>query len=533
MRFKGDNMTKRKEQNIQKTTAMIMGILFFSRILGFIREMIVAKTFGRGMETDAFYAAFAIPDLMYDLLVAGALSSGFMPVFSSYLVNDDEDNGWKAANTFITVALIIILIFNVLGITFAKQLIPIVAYGNTKDPEKYALTVKLTRIMFTGVTFTVLAGLCKGILESYKIFLTPAIGPVLYNVGIIAGAIVFGKGLNMGIYGMAIGVIIGAFFNFFVQYPDFRRVGKRFKFEMNLKNEGYKRMLSLMVPALIGLSINRINLLVNTNVASVLDTGSITALRYAQRIMMLPVGIFGAGILTTIFPVMNSQIAKNKIEEYKDTLCIGLKTLFFITVPCVMGLIVLNLPIVRLLFRTGQFTEADARVTAIALSYYSIGALGNSAVPIIIRAFYSIQDTKTPLYVGLIIAAFNTVLNIVFVKFSNLAVGGIALTSALASCLEMVILYILLSKKMNGLRTRELSISFIKSSISAFAMGGATYMASKFIESKIGFATKSVQLVNVATSILIAIVVYFAFAYILRMPELDYVTGIIKKRIKK
>jgi putative peptidoglycan lipid II flippase len=182
--------------------------LFLSRILGFVRETIVAGVFGATYQTDAFYAAFAIPDMMYDLLIAGALSAGFMPVFTEYLANDDEDGAWKAANSFITVAIIFIIVFNIFGMVFAKYLVPLVAAGVVDNPAKYKLTVELTRVMLPAVTFTVIAGLLKGILNSYKRFKVSAYGPVVYNIGIILGAALLGR--PFGIYGMAMGVIIGA-----------------------------------------------------------------------------------------------------------------------------------------------------------------------------------------------------------------------------------------------------------------------------------------------------------------------------------
>jgi putative peptidoglycan lipid II flippase len=524
-------MVKHKQDNIKRATFYVMIILAFSRILGFVREMLIAKVYGRGLYTDAFFAAFSIPDFMYDLLVAGALSSGFMPVFTSYLAKDDEDGAWKAANTFITVAIIFILIFNLFGITFTKGLVPLVAFGSLKDPVKYALTVKLTRIMFSAVTFTVLAGLCKGILESYKRFTTPALGPVLYNVGFILGGLLLGK--QLGIYGLAIGVIVGAMMNLGVQLPEFFRVGSRFNFSLETKNEGYKKMLVLMGPALLALAVNRINLLVNQNVASVLDTGSLTALRYAQRIMMLPVGIFGASIMTTIFPLMNMHIAKKENEEYKDTLSLGLRSLLYLTIPCTFGLIVLNVPIVKLLFMTGKFTAQDAAVTALALAFYSIGVIGNSTVPIIIRGFYSIQDTKTPLKIGIIIVIVNTLLNLLFVKFSSLAVGGIAISSSAAALLEFILLYKIFGKRMNGLRTRELLITSIKSIISAFIMSGAAFITSKLIESKLGTVSKFAQIADVGGAIAVAVIVYFGVSYALAMPELDFFMNIVRKRIKK
>ncbi|MCX7885306.1 MAG: murein biosynthesis integral membrane protein MurJ [Caloramator sp.] len=524
-------MTKNKGENIQKATVIVMLALFLSRILGFVREMIVAKVYGRNYITDSFIAAFTIPDVMFYLLVGGALSSGFMPVFNSYIAKDDEEGAWESANTFITVAIIFILIFNVLGITFAKYLVPVVASGLAQNKDALILTTKLTRIMFSAVTFTVFAGLTRGVLNSYKIFTSPSIGPVLYNIGMILGALLLGK--KLGIYGISIGVVVGAIMNFAVQVPDFKRVGKRFKLELNTQNEGYKRMLHLMVPAIIGLSISQVNLVVNQNIASVLDEGSITALRYANRIMLLPLGIFAMGIATTIFPVLNTQVARGEFSEFKDTLSLGFRTVMFITIPSTVGMIVLNTPIVRFLFRTGRFTESDVRVTAFALAFYSFAVVGQSAVQIITRGFYSIQDTKTPVKIGALTVLINIVLNLIFVRSSTLAIGGIALSYSITSIINMILLYKKLSEKVHGLRINEDLKSSIKSSIASFIMGGAAFIISRVIESKLGIDSKMVQIIDVGVSVTVAIIIYFAAAYVLKMPEMDYVIGILKKKIKK
>ncbi|WP_027309104.1 murein biosynthesis integral membrane protein MurJ [Caloramator sp. ALD01] len=519
-----------KTNNIKKTTILLMIINLISRILGFIKEMTIAKVFGRNSVTDAFFAAFTIPDVMYDLLVVGALSSGFMPVFNQHLAKDDEEGAWKAANTFITVALIFIVIFNILYYAFAKYLIPLVAIGNAKDPATYALTVKLTRFMTVSVSFAVCAGLSMGVLNSYKIFTAPALGPVMYNVGIILGAIILGG--KFGIFGLAAGVIFGAFLNFGVQIPNFIKVGKRFRLELNTQNESYKRMIRLMGPAILGLAITRINLVVNQNIASILDQGSITGLRYAQRIMMLPVGIFGASVSTAVFPILNAHIARKEYDEYKAVISQGLRTLIFITIPASVGLMVLNKPIVRLLFKTGKFTEQDVLVTAFALVFYAIGILGQCAIPVLIRSFYSMQDTKTPVKIGAGIVLFNITLNLLFVKFSSLAIGGIALSNSLAAVLQMIVLYRILGKKVNGLKTREVLVSLSKSIISSVAMGIVVYLTSFGIDKVLGNASKLAQLINVGVSIGLGVIVYVACAYLLKMEELQDAVKMIKKRRK-
>jgi putative peptidoglycan lipid II flippase len=454
-----------------------------------------------------------------------------MPVFTSYIAKDDEENGWKAANTFITIAIMFILAFNVFGMIFAKYLIPFVAAGVMDDPKKYQLTIELTRIMLPAVTFTVIAGLLRGILNSYKMFRASAFGPVFYNIGFIIGALALSK--SYGIYGLAIGVIIGALMNALIQVPGFLKVGGKFTLKLDLKNPGYKRMLYLMGPSIVGLAFVRINLIVNQNIASFLDTGSITSLRFAQRIMLLPVGIFAASISTTIFPTMSQLIARKEIEKFRDTFSLGLRILTFISIPSSIGLIALNVPVVRLLFNHGQFGEQSVKMTAFALIFYSIGIIGQSIVPIIIRGFYSIQDTKTPVKIGFIALVFNIILNLIFVNFSSLAIGGIAFSTSATSILEMFLLYKMLNNKIKRLRTKEIIASGIKCLFASGLMGIAAFLVYKLVDSIVGHTSKLSQLIGVGVPITVGIIIYFFVAYMIKMPELTYVLDIVKRKVKK
>ena len=527
-------VTQRKEDNIQKATIIVMITLLLSRILGFVREVIVANVYGASIETDAFFAAFTIPDVMFNLLIAGALSSGFMPVFTSYIAKGEDEKAWKSANSFITAALIFILIFNVLGITFAKVLVPLVASGMMKTPEGFELTVKLTRIMFTAVTFTVLAGLLRGILNSYKIFTAPAIGPVLYNVGMIGGALILGA-TSLGIFGMTIGVIVGALMNFLVQVPDFRRVGgaKYLKFTIDTKDEGFRKMIALMIPAIIGLSVSQLNIVINQNIATFLGEGYLTLVRYANRVMLLPLGIFAMAIATTLFPVMNTQIARKEINEFKDTFSEGFRTIMYITIPAAVGMIVLNQEVIRLLFKSGSFTESDVHITGIVLAFYSFGLIGQSAVQIITRGFYAIQDTKTPVKVAFITVIVNGVLGVGLTFFTPLGIAGVSCAYSVSSIVNMYLLYKGLRKKTKGLKTREIANSCAKASVASFIMGGVVLIISRIGESLLGIETKTDQIISVGLAMGIGIPLYFYITYKFKMSEMDFFIAKVKRKIKR
>src|SRR5690606_27850344 len=297
---------------LAKTAGMVSGMIFLSRLLGLVREMIVGRFFDRA-ETDAFFAAFVIPDFMYYLLVGGALSAAFIPLFSEYLAKGEEDEGWKMASTFLNVTIILLAFFSLLGIVFARQIAPLQAYQMKEG--KLELLIELTRMMFPAVFFTALAGLMGGVLNSYQRFFVPVFGPILYNIGIILGAWFLGP--RFGIKGMALGVVFGAIANFLTQaFFAVKKIQGYNPFYINLQHPGFKRMIRLMIPAVLGLSATQLNIWVTTNMASALPEGSITYLRLAQRLVLLPLGIFASAVSTAFFPTLSQLTAVGKWQEF-------------------------------------------------------------------------------------------------------------------------------------------------------------------------------------------------------------------------
>ncbi|HYH02453.1 MAG TPA: lipid II flippase MurJ, partial [Bacillota bacterium] len=286
-------MSGEATQKAARAAGMISFMYLISRLLGFIRENLSGRLFNR-FETDAFIAAFIIPDTMYYLLVGGALSAAFVPIFTEYLARDQEEEGWKVASTFINITVLLLIGFTVFGMVFAHWLAPLEAPDF--PPAKTKLLIELTRVMFPAVCFTALAGLMGGVLNSYHRFFNPALGPVFYNIAIIFGALVLGS--QYGIKGMGYGVVIGAMGSFLIQAGGVKgHCGRYYRFGyIDLKNPGFRRMLWLMLPALIGLSATQANLWATNIMASSLPEGSLTALRFANRLIQLPIGIFASGI---------------------------------------------------------------------------------------------------------------------------------------------------------------------------------------------------------------------------------------------
>lgn len=509
-----------QSRTIARNAGIVMALILISRLLGFIRERAIADVFGLTWETDAFRAAFNIPDLMYFLLVGGAISSAFIPVFSELLARDQEEDAWRMAATFINIVSAGLLIFTVLGVVAAPWLAPLVAPGFAN--EQLALLIYLMRIMFPAVLFTALAGVGMGVHNSYQRFVVPLVGPIFYNIAITLGAYVLGP--SMGILGMAVGTVIGAVGNFFIQVPFVARTAGKFPWSFDLKHPGLKKVLTLMVPTLIGLSIVQLNTIILTALASTLSAGSITALNLANRLVQLPLGVFGMGMSMVIFPVMARLAAVGDWQQFQHTLTSGLRTILFVTVPSAVGLIALREPIVRLLFEVGEFGAKDTQATAYGLLFFSIGVFAISSVQVLTRAYYSMQDTMTPLKIGAITVLTNTGLSLLFLRTTDLGHGGLALAFSAAAIVQMTLQFAVLRTQLGErLRWAPVVNTFTKSLIAAAVMFPPALWVADVVGTRVDLAHMTGRVLQVGAGVVVGALVYGVIALLLRMEELTQV----------
>lgn len=507
-------------RGLAKAAGIVMVAMLVSRVLGFVRDLAMTSQFGRSYMTDAYIAAFTIPDLIYDLLIGGALSSAFIPVFSSYLAQGKEDEGWEVASTVVNIAIVGLCIGIALGFYFTPALVSLVA--SKFDGERLDLTVKLSRIMLPSVLFTGLNGIMLGILNSYKKFTYPAIGAVIYNVGIIAMGLLLGP--HIGIAGFSIGVVVGVIASFLLQISSLfflRKMKYRPVFKLN--HPGIKKIGSLAITSIIGLSIGQINYIVNQNLASGLSLGSITALRMANRIMWVPIGIFAHSIGVTIFPTLVSNVATQRIKEFKENFSYGIRMILFIIIPASVGLMTFGEPIVRLLFEQGQFQRTDTIATAEVLFFYAIGMIAQSAISIITRGFYAFHDTRTPIKVGLFTIVANYTFSHLFIGY--LGAKGLALAYSLTGFLNMTALFLLLRLKVGSMGMKKISVSALKTVAASLVMGVCTYFMRQFYESLILINEKSTQLIEVVLIVGISAVIYLLLTKALRMEEANIVVN--------
>lgn len=515
-------------KTLAKTAALLMVAMLLSRVLGYVREAVLASSFGATWQTDAFWAAFTIPDFLYDLLVGGVLSSAFIPVFSSYLAKDKEEEAWEVARTIINLTVIVMAVCITLGMIFTVPLTKLVAYKFSG--QTLALSVKLTRIMLPAFIILSLNGLIQGVLNSYKHFTAPAIGAVAYNFCIIA----FGLALSRqyGIMAFAIGVVAGHITNFLIEPPMlFKKVVKYYRPTINLKHPGVRKMLTLMLPAMLGLAANRLNLIVNQNFASGISAGSITALGIANRLMWLPLGVFAGSIAVAIFPTMTAQAAKKEINDFKHTVSMGVRSILLITIPASVGLSVLSIPIVRLLFQHNNFTAHATKVTAYALIFYCIGLFAQSAIWVVVRAFYALQDTFRPLLIAISTIIINVILN--FTLRPIMAERGLALAYSLTGIYNLLMLFLVLRTKVGPLGLKKIGKSFVLITISSVLMGIATYSVSSYLGTHLDMSASLNRVIQVVVSVIIGLAVFVAAILRCHLDETELIMGIVRRKLKR
>jgi putative peptidoglycan lipid II flippase len=524
--------TKAKSGVLHAANILMIAMLL-SRLLGYVRDIIILATFGQNSYTDAYNAAFSVPDTLYMLLVGGALSAAFIPIFSSYIARNQEQQGWKSVSIIFNWIMLLMVIGVTLGIIFAPAFVDILVPGF--DAQTKQLTICLTRIMFIQVIFMCFSGISTGLLQSYKNFTAPALGSVLYNVGIIIGGLLLMKPIEhffpgYGIAGFSIGVVLGAFLNFFVQFRALLKIGINYQFSFDTKDEGFRELIILIIPVLIGLGAQQLNLFVNQNLASGLSPGLLTALRNAQRIMQVPISIFGIAVGVAVFPTMTGLAATEKIKEFKETLIMGIRTVIFVTIPASVGIAVLSTPIIRLLYEYsgGNFTAENTAQTAYALTFYCIGIFAYSAVHTLSRSFYALKDTRTPVWCAVISIVGNIIFSLLLVNVMQQ--GGLALAYSIAGILNMAVLLFLLHRKIGAFGGKALVTSVIKTIAIAAVMGVIVYAVSFIFENFLFVEYKVMQIIEILISIAIGVLVYAFISLKLKMPEAEQAMGIFKRK---
>jgi putative peptidoglycan lipid II flippase len=432
--------------NLLRTLATVSSLTLTSRILGFIRDFVIARTFGAGMLTDAFFVAFRLPNLLRRLFAEGAFSQAFVPLLAEYRNQRGESETHLLVNRVATLLFIVVSLVALIGVLGAPALIYVSAPGFADDADKFALTVTLTRITFPYILFMALVALAAGILNTWGKFALPAFTPVLLNLSFIGMALLAAPYFNPPVLALAWAVFLGGGLQLAIQLPALRRIGLIPRFDYFPADPGVRRTLTLMAPALLGVSVAQVSLLINTIFASYLTTGSVSWLYYADRLMEFPAGLLGAALGTILLPSLSKAHASADPEEFSSLLDWGLRLTFLLTLPAALGLALLAVPLIATLFQHGAFDANDVLQTRSALVAYSVGLIGLILVKVLAPGFYARQNIRTPVRIAIFTLVATQGMNLIFIGWLKHA--GLALSIGLASCLNAALLF-------RGLRAQE------------------------------------------------------------------------------
>ncbi len=526
---KGSTRMSSTNRILIKAAGFLMAAQLVSRILGFLRETLMAGFYGQNAATDAYNTAFILPDLLYWLLVGGVLSAAFIPVFSEYIAKGNEDEGWRVASSVANLIFLTLGVFTLIGLFLTPYFIHLVVPGF--EPENKVLATHLTRILLLQPLFMALSGLTMGILNSYKIFWPSAVGTVLYNASIIFfGTILADPSRPESISGFAIGVVIGAIANFAVQIPALRKVGIRYYPIIDWRNPGVRLIGALALPIILSYSLNQIQVVVNNNFGSLLFPGSISAVWWSYRLFQLPVGIFALAIAVATFPTMTEQAALKRWDDFRQTLSNAIRMVIFITLPISVGMIVLRFPLIRVLFEHGHFTADDTLTMAIPLFYFSIGITSQAVIQILPRIFYALKDTWTPVVLGIIAMAVNILAMVLLV--GPLEHGGLAFATTIAAFVNMLLLFYFLRKKFGKMDGWAMFWTSIKSLVASLVMGGVIWVWSEWLTPMMGVRTLA-SFIILGTGTVVGVVAFAGMAKIMGMQEYEQAMGLLHRKIGK
>lgn len=519
-----------KISQVSQNAIVIAAASLASRLLGLFRDRVLASEFGAGQVLDTYYAAFRIPDMVFNLLILGALSSAFIPIFSELLFKD-EKKAWKVVANFINIILVILIVAMVVLFVFAPWIMKGIAPGfNTVQIENATL---LTRIMLLSPLLFSLSSIIGGVLNSFGRFLTYSIAPILYNIGIICGALFLVP--IWGISGLAWGVIFGAFAHMLVQVPTFFKLGFRFQKIFDIKNAYFVQILKLMVPVTIGLALVQINLLVDNIIGSTLEHGSITIINLATNLVSLPVGLVGISFAVSAFPILSYALSQKDDKAFVENFSSTFKIILYLLIPSMVLMLVFRAQIVRIILGAGLFDVADTVWTARTFGYLSLGLVAQGLIPFLARAFYAAGDTKTPVKVVFVAFIVNIIGSILFTKVIDFKVVGLALAAVIASFTNLFFLLAVFKEKFRQIDTTQLFLATGKYFIFSILSGLAAYYSLYLIEPYFYTLSTLGLLGQTCTAGFVGLVAYLILSTIFKVPEaqklVDGFAGILRRLV--
>lgn len=507
---------------------VIASFSVLSRLLGLLRDRFLAASFGAGDTLDCYYAAFKLPDLVFNTFIVGALSVSFIPVFLKYWKKDRVE-AWKVAGSAFNAAVLFLSIFAAVIFVFAPQIVPTLIVPGF-SPEKQALTIRLTRIMMAGMVFLGASSVASSVLNSFKKFLAFSLAPVMYNLGIIFGISVLVP--QAGTAGLAWGVVLGTALHFSVQIPGLLKLGFRWKPAMDLRHPGVRKIGRLMLPRTLGLAVNQVNQLVVVIIASTLASGSLAVFNLANNLQHFPIGVFGISLAIASFPYLSESATEKDFGRFVARFSLTFRRILFLIIPTSVLMILLRAQIVRLVLGSGNFGWADTVLTLRALGFFSFSLFAHATIPLMARCFYALQDTRTPVAVSVFSLAINIGLGIVLGK--AMGAPGLALAFSIAIIINAALLFVLLKVRLGKLDDKKIVISMVKITFISLAMAAIVQFAKDTIGNMVDMQSFAGVLAQFSVSVIIGIVAYLALAVFLKCEEIEIVRkGLFRLANKK
>ena len=549
-----------RQTSVARSAGVVSIAVMFSRVLGLVREQVFAFYFGAGFLYDAYVVAFRIPNVLRDLFAEGALSAAFVKVFTDYQINKSEKEAWHLAGLVINALAVVMSVICIIGIIFSRQFIDLIADGFS--PEKAALATTLTQIMFPFILLVALAAVAMGVLNTKGVFGIPASASTVFNITSIIFGLALAYWLSGGgwlgtsakdavpsaaaqwaIIGMAIGTLIGGATQFLMQLPSLWKIGFRFVPAISFADEGVKRVMSLMAPAILGTSAVQINVLINTYFVSQIE-GAQGWLSYAFRLMQFPIGLFGVAIGTASVPVLSRMASEGKIKDFRDTLSSSIGLVFLMTLPSACGLIVLGEPIIRLIYEHGRFDAAATSMTALALAGYSIGLAGYAAIKVLSPAFYALDDAKTPMMIAVASIAVNAVGSYFFREWlSHYGVTpetphgyghvGVALATSTVALVNFFALVIFMRRRISRLNGRVIASSFFRIAAASAIMSVICYGVYYFLHSMLFSKGLLEHAIEALVPIFIGGAAFVVAAKLLGVSEMQKLYGGLRRKLAR
>jgi putative peptidoglycan lipid II flippase len=549
-----------KPHSVARSAGIVSIAVMGSRVLGLVREQVFANYFGAGFVNDAFQIAFRVPNMLRDLFAEGALSVAFVKTFTDYIEKKSEEEAWKLASMVMNALAIVLSVITILGIILAPYIVGFIAAGFS--PEKAQLATTLTRIMFPFLLLVALAAVAMGVLNTRGRFGIPASASTLFNVGSIVGGLLCAYLLSGGgwqiakdhnvvpdwraqwaIIGMAIGTLIGGGLQFLVQVPSLWRVGFRFRPQVSFSDPGVRQVMRLMGPAVIGTAAVQINVFVNTFFASDIP-GAPSWLGYSFRLMQFPIGIFGVAIGTATLPAISRHAARNDITRFRSTLSSSIGLVFLLTIPSACGLVILGKPIIAMLYQRGAFTALDTQMVTAALTGWSIGLVGYSAIKVLSPAFYALDDARTPMIISFISIAINAACGYLFKTWlSHYGVTpetpfgyghvGLALATSSVALVNFFALVYFMRRKIKRLEGRLILSSFIRISLASAALSVTSYFTYTLLVQRLGEQGFRIHLIETFVPIVTGGLVFLVAARLLRVRELNQAVEALTSRFRR